>query len=733
MAIDVKELSSAGTIKEQGAAKPAKPGQSRIWLYNPVIDLAIGCAGWSAPLLMLLYLSAGSGVAGSIVFYGLALLFNYPHYMATIYRAYRTREDFSRYRIFTLHLTLVIVLAGAIAHWSPSLIPWVFTLYITWSPWHYSGQNFGLALMFARRSGSAPTRAERSALFTAFVASYGILFLTMHSGVSMDPYVLSLGLPVGLTNVIRAILACVFVLTGPWALVRLARRGGWRTIVAPATLFGTQFLWFVVPFFLQLALKVEIPQTRYSTGILAFMHSAQYLWITSYYARREAIASGVQRWRPRAYFAYLILGGIVLFIPGPWLISYGFHYDFTSSFLIFTAIVNIHHFLLDGAIWKLREGRIANLLISSPAKLTSSLWGLARWGTRRSVRAFVVAAAVCLVLFAALDQARFFLSANSGKMSSLERAERLNPYDSTVHATLARAETSSGDTDAAVSEFQRAVNLNPYSPDTRAEFIKLLVSNNRYQEAYDEYKRLAPFIKRDPDSLLNFGILASSQGHPDEAIESWEQTLALAPDTKSAHLYLADALYTQGKHAEAVPHYERYLALAASAHEGNMDAQVVFGIAMRLGDAYADLKNSERAIAFYREADGLAERAGAKSLESLVLEHTGNLYVAAGNNAQAAEFFRSALHLDADSTDEQAAGLDWFSYAQFLNDASVSKDMVLACALKAETMWAATPGKELDLIKQYREQIEKALGNDAAQKARQDRDALVEQALKVKL
>ena len=41
----------------------------------------------------------------SVVSYALALVFNYPHYMATVYRArIHTRSEFARYRIFTLHL-----------------------------------------------------------------------------------------------------------------------------------------------------------------------------------------------------------------------------------------------------------------------------------------------------------------------------------------------------------------------------------------------------------------------------------------------------------------------------------------------------------------------------------------------------------------------------------------------------------------------------------------------------
>src|ERR1700737_4345492 len=70
------------------------------WFYGSRFDLIIGCGLWSAPLLLLAYYFSANYPQGvSIAFYALALVFNYPHYMATIYRAYRTREDFAKYKI----------------------------------------------------------------------------------------------------------------------------------------------------------------------------------------------------------------------------------------------------------------------------------------------------------------------------------------------------------------------------------------------------------------------------------------------------------------------------------------------------------------------------------------------------------------------------------------------------------------------------------------------------------
>ena len=134
-------------------------------------------------------------------------------------------------------------------------------------------------------------------------------------------------------------------------------------MIAPLTLLFTQFLWFVLPTLLEsfrLADAANALQQRDSGGAAL---GAIYLDHQLLPSARSA-RGGPNKWRFAGYFLTLVAGGIALFIPGPWLVSYIFHYDFTTSFLIFTALVNIHHFLLDGAIWKLRDSRVSSVLVA---------------------------------------------------------------------------------------------------------------------------------------------------------------------------------------------------------------------------------------------------------------------------------------------------------------------------------------------------------------------------------
>jgi len=708
------------------------------WIYRPWVDLLIGCGAWSAPLLLLGFYAANShDRAWSIGFYFLALLFNYPHFMATVYRAYHTETEFTKYRIFTVHVALLLTAAGVLAHlWYP-LLPWIFTVYICWSPWHYTGQNFGLLMMFARRSGLCPTAAERRALHLAFVASYGMLLLSFHTGASSDTMILSLGLPAKFTLPARAVLAAFFILASGWALTSLARRSAVRTIIAPLTLAVTQFLWFLLPVLIELGSGREVPQTRYSSGILAVLHSAQYLWITSYFQEREAREAGNARWKSWRYFMTLIAGGIALFIPGPWLASRLFHADFAASFLTFTALVNIHHFILDGALWKLRDSRIASFLVNSrepseksePAGRNSPL-AVARWitGNARGASALRIGTAAVLLGWGAMDQLHFYWSSTTN-IDALRRAVQLNPDDSVAQVRLARAEKLTGDVEKSLASLQRAATLSSGNLSLQQAYARGLIEAGRTTDAYNQYQTILARWNRDADSLVNSGLLAQQLGHSEEAIADWQRAVDVAPSQTSAQLYLAQALDHRGEVQAAARHYRAYLEIV-SAHsaEHRAEATTVLAALLKVADADAAANRIDSAYRGYKSAAGFAENSADKTLESLALVHLAELEERRGDAVGAALDFQKALRLDASLSDPRSAASDWFNYGQFLRRRHQPEKLVFACFLQAEELVSAIPGEELSAIVHARMESEKLLMREATT-VRRLKSEMVDEAL----
>jgi tetratricopeptide (TPR) repeat protein len=741
---------SSRNSQDQAASTP--------WIYGPWLDLIVGCGAWSAPLLLLSYLALPTSArTWAVAFYALALFFNYPHYMATIYRAYHRSEDFQKYRIFTVHITAILLATVLLSHFWPRMLPWIFTIYLTWSPWHYSGQNYGLFMMFARRAGADPDKSTRRALYGAFIASYLILFLGFHTGASTDSLFISLGIPAVISRFEQGALCVAFVILSVYGLSRLARVTGWRKLLPSLTLFSSQFLWFLLPAAISLVKGLEIPQSRYSSGVLAIMHSAQYLWITSYYARREASGEGRKKWRPLAYFAVLVVGGIALFVPGPWFASRILHHDFTASFLIFTALVNIHHFVLDGAIWKLRDGRIAALLLNSRERIADaatetggrlvSTW---RWLTGGSASAhwLRVGTAAMLLLWGTADQARYYLALHTDDLEALQHAAALNSFDSGLQMRVAAKELAEGNSDQAEAALKKAIKTDPSNPAPRQALLKLLIDGKRYDEALDAADAALKYSPRDANLLVDHGFLEMQQGHADRARADWDQAIAVDSKQVNAHLYLADELDREGEARAAASHYGAFLeGVSRLSSAGRPAPERVIAIVLRMADCQVRSSQTELAVKSYRLAENLAQQTGQKKLESLADVNQAALQSKAGRLDDALQLYQSALHLDESVGDESAQAEDWLAYGRFLDEAGFPARLAYACMVKAESLMQSLRGRSdaasvtaanatltsvssasstLKIMTTTRAEIEKRLGAQAAAIRRDPAPALQE-------
>ena len=720
------------------ASASAKAHASATWIYNPWLDLIVGCGAWSAPLLLLAYFSLASHtLTWSVAFYVLALFFNYPHYMATIYRVYHREADFQRYRIFTVHIALLMLTTAVLTHFWVRVLPWIFTLYLAGSPWHYSGQNYGLFMMFARRAGAKPERWTRHAIYASFLLSYAILLVSFNTGLSTDPLFVSLNLPASLSTKLLILLSILFVGCCAAGGGSLLHQAGWRAMAPSLTLFATQFIWFLLPTGLAFVKGLHIPQSRYSMGVLAVMHSAQYLWITSYYARREALAEGRENWRPLSYFAVLMAGGIALFIPGPWIATHVFHFDFTRSFLIFTALVNIHHFILDGAIWKLRDGRIAALLISGQARTSEAarharghVLEFARWlaGPSTRARALRIAVALTLLTWGTLDQVRYYLALHHDNLADLQRAAKLAAYDAPVQMNLAKQEAAAGQTEAAVAAWKQAMVASPRDAGPRNAYLQYLTSTKQYGEAYDLTRAALQQSPHDALLQLNHGILALQMGHEQEAVQSWQGALVNDPYLADPHLLLGTQFMRMGKPASAIPHYERYLEIVARQGAENRPAAAqVITVALSLAECHNRVNQSDAAVKTYEMARKLAFQTKESKLESFASVAEAAIDAQRGNNGAALQLYQRALFLDDSMHDAKSEASDLCAYAAFLDQSGHAAELVYAVLLRADAV--VPSGVEVPAgVIALRKSLAKRLGGQGA-RLRRDSEAELKEAL----
>ncbi len=565
-----------------------KSNKGDIWLKGPVTDLVIGCGAWSLPLIAIaLYFTKTHYGVMALGFYFLALFCNNPHYMATLYRAYGLKRDLNRYKFFSIYITAIIVLSGIAAHISPKVVPLLFTIYLVWSPWHYTGQNFGISLMMLRRAGAIPTKLERNLLYLSYIGSYLVWVVELDGVAAQDAMTLTLGIPETLANSLGFAGQLVFALCGGASLVSLSRRASFKTLIAPITLHLSQFLWFIAPGLLRAFYSHDYPATYFNAGILAFMHCAQYLWVTSYFAKRETeqgLRGERRQWSPWKYFALLTLGGIALFVPGPWIVSIVFRHDLFESLLIFIALVNIHHFMLDGAIWKLREGRIARLLLGAhpPVHKTDSPKQedgppeTAKWffSAAPAARITRYAATVLLIGIAAIDQLQNVFTARGASQDRVEVARSLNPNDSRVYFRSALNRLSDGQQETGVKELENALQLNPRNLAALHALAQQRLRSNQIEKAQQLYRRILDIFPKDLSALNNAALIAMHQENWQAALMHLEKSEAIDQDRWQTRSFIGQCLTQLGKFEEATEALESCLPFVDKAPGPNRQAQL---------------------------------------------------------------------------------------------------------------------------------------------------------------
>lgn len=466
------------------------PTQTSRWLYGPVADLMLGC-GLLYALVSVVFLLDGGAVFRSVPIMVPALLIalvSAPHYGATLMRVYDRREDRRGYFLFSVVATLALAAVFAVAlfdRWTGSVLA---TVYLTWAGWHYTGQNYGIAAMFLRRRGVKLEGRSRSLLHGSFVLSYALVFLVMHSQAApvADPgdevRLIPLAIPKSLNDVVIPLTGAAYLgTTAAWTFM-LARESRRLSDLGPTLLISvTQALWWSIPYCARFFdfgggwVPLDWDSRSAFFPWIAGAHALQYLWITSFYARSSSGWHGQARY----YLTVLTAGSAIwalpalVFAPG----KGAFDWNFA---LLLAAAVNIHHFILDGAIWKLRHMKIARVLISNASSETEDrqsggglrklVWGIAVLGLVVTVYSLTEE----YLIESAARRARDL----EGVARSLDRQAWLGKTSAFEHFKLGRQFELAGKPDEATAQFEISAGMKP-----RVESIKRLIGH--YQRSGD--------------------------------------------------------------------------------------------------------------------------------------------------------------------------------------------------------------------------------------------------------
>jgi tetratricopeptide (TPR) repeat protein len=619
------------------------------WLFGPLPDLLLGC-GVLYAIAFAAHALAGPAIRGvtpSYLLPLLILLLSTPHYGGTLVRVYDQRRDRQAYVVFTLWITLALIALFFVALRSPLLASLLFTLYLTWSPWHYTGQNYGIGVMFLRRRGVDVTPTAKRWLYAAFILSFLLVAVVSHLevGTAYSPLAYSsqtvtfvpIGIPRTVGDVVLPVLGVAYLVSLAVSLLLLRRSAAsWRDLAPTLALVLTQALWFSLPFSVhywnwQTGLEPLDAQEKIAnyTMMIFIGHGIQYLWITTYYARASGHWHGYANYWAKAAASGLAIWTLpaVLIDPTGLLSGPG---RAGGLFEIIATFVNLHHFVLDGAIWKLRNTRIAGVLIRSVPDVDVDAAPRSPWPRRlvwstASLGLCAGAIGYFLIQFYtpdaiargdlgradhALVLARWLGNDNPGlrdqlveqfsKRGDLARAaahvDRLVELraDGRTYAALGEVLVARDEPEAARVAFETAVERKPPRPDrVHVALAKLALQRGDDAEAAEQYYTALRLNSKSAAIANDLAWLLATSSDPavrdaEVAVSAAEQLAKV--DESPHHLdTLAAAYAAGGRFEDAV----RTAARAAELAERNADATQLAGIRRNL-DRYRARQTAAR-------------------------------------------------------------------------------------------------------------------------------------------
>ena len=450
------------------------------WIVGPGVDLFVGAGlAYLVSLPLLLWWGAAAELSAwpILAVTLISLLVSAPHYGATLLRVYEERSERQRYAFFALYLTLALVIVFVAGVYWPIVGSLLLTLYVSWSPWHVGAQNYGVSLMFLGRQGVDVSDRAKRLLQTSFFLSFVLALLSIHVadsshvpapgiGAGAIYSILPIGLPRDAVLLAAPALLLAYVGTVLGALGLLSRAGASPLALFPVvSLIASQSLWFIVPALLFFWRGVNAETLLPFAAIwISAAHSAQYLWVTTHFAKRARPETRTLTYLRRT----LLAGAFVTIFPGLLFVPAFMGAPSWAAGLgtLLFAVANIHHFVLDGAVWKLREGRVARALLQDAASPRDASSGASRGNSGASDWAWrVVFVAGLLALVVTLhEQFERTVTLRGLSLANLPRARaavdrlsftgRANQVD---HLVLAQGYAQVGDLSASEARYRESL------------------------------------------------------------------------------------------------------------------------------------------------------------------------------------------------------------------------------------------------------------------------------------
>jgi hypothetical protein len=280
------------------------------------------------------------------------LLINAAHFAASYIRVYTKPKAMERLPTLSFFGPAILFLVTIICVFYASILGrHLTTLYLTWSPYHYAAQTFGLCLIYLYRSGWSVSNQERQLLrlgaFTPFIwafidgrrAGAGLGWFLNTSFLNKYPNV-DQSLTFGQWPlVVIAFLAPMALLVYQWR-----KQQKLTPLIVPVLLLSNATWWIFFPYIQAFLWATAFHGLQY-LGILLAFHIHERMGPAG--TLKDKILAGAN-----FYVAAAAIGYALFRLWGYSFQAAGFGYAESSAIVV--ATLNVYHFIVDAYVWRLR-------------------------------------------------------------------------------------------------------------------------------------------------------------------------------------------------------------------------------------------------------------------------------------------------------------------------------------------------------------------------------------------
>ena len=341
------KMSVLPSVSMSAPARQALVG--RMFVNAPVDYLLVG-GGITLPIFLGLYFWPGLAPTNRTTLWVLFFAINASHFAASTVRLYTKPGARQELPFLSWVFPVICLAAVALGLYLPIIGQQLQALYLTWSPYHYAAQTYGLAVMYAMRSGARLDARDKSLMWWTCMLPFAFAFVVANTGglfwfVSREAVMQSPLLAAAYTSLVQVLRVAILVL--PVSIYwQLHHMRGKRVPMISLLMQVTNGVWWIGSDYLNAWL------------FTAMMHSVQYLIVISLRHADEQMSNtpAPQRWKSilvhgTAFYGFSLAVALGLFIAAPaayTLLGFGA----AESYAMMVFVINIHHFVVDGFIWK---------------------------------------------------------------------------------------------------------------------------------------------------------------------------------------------------------------------------------------------------------------------------------------------------------------------------------------------------------------------------------------------